>query len=145
MKFTENIERLFSNSTLKISDKFVNYIGINYFIIRSSLTQLISWINFEYSISTHANFWSESKETLSSKEDLEVLSFEINSFVGDVLGLTLEKTNSDSKLAPVMDLVLDIRKSARENKDWTTSDKIRDGLAVAGIDVKDGKEGSTWN
>jgi cysteinyl-tRNA synthetase len=44
-----------------------------------------------------------------------------------------------------MDLVLDIRKSARENKDWTTSDKIRDGLAIAGIEVKDGKEGTTWN
>jgi cysteinyl-tRNA synthetase len=48
-------------------------------------------------------------------------------------------------LAPVMDLVLEIRKSARENKDWTTSDQIRDGLAAAGIVVKDGKEGTTWN
>jgi hypothetical protein len=56
MKFTENIERLFSNSTLKISDKFVNYIGVNYFIISSLLTQLISGINFEYSISTQTNF-----------------------------------------------------------------------------------------
>ena len=80
-----------------------------------------------------------------SKEDLELLSIEINSFVGDVLGLTIEKANSDSKLAPVMDLVLEIRKSARENKDWTTSDQIRDGLAAAGIEVKDGKEGTTWN
>ena len=44
-----------------------------------------------------------------------------------------------------MDLVLDIRKAARETKDWTTSDKIRDGLAAAGIVVKDGKEGTTWN
>lgn len=80
-----------------------------------------------------------------TKTDLDLLTFEITSFVGDVLGLTIEKINSDSKLAPVMDLVLDIRKSARENKDWTTSDKIRDGLAAAGIVVKDGKEGTTWN
>lgn len=80
-----------------------------------------------------------------TQQDLALLKLEINSFVGDVLGLTIEKTNSDSKLAPVMDLVLDIRKSARENKDWTTSDKIRDGLAAAGIVVKDGKEGTTWN
>lgn len=56
MKFTENIERLFSNSTLKSLDKFVNYIGIYYFMIRSSLIQLIAGINFEYSISTHTNF-----------------------------------------------------------------------------------------
>lgn len=90
------------------------------------------------------NSVNDGKSTITP-QDLEVLSIEINSFVSDVLGLTIEKTNSDSKLAPVMDLVLDIRKSARENKDWTTSDKIRDGLAAAGIDVKDGKEGTTWN
>lgn len=80
-----------------------------------------------------------------SRTDLDLLSLELTSFVTDVLGLTVEKTNSDSKLSPVMDLVLEIRKTARENKDWTTSDKIRDGLAAAGIVVKDGKEGSTWS
>lgn len=80
-----------------------------------------------------------------SRTDLDLLSLELTCFVTDVLGLTVEKTNSNSKLSPVMDLVLEIRKTARENKDWTTSDKIRDGLAAAGIVVKDGKEGSTWS
>ncbi len=92
----------------------------------------------------YINSVNDGKATIT-KQDLEMLSVEINSFVTDVLGLTMEKLNSDVKLAPVMDLVLDIRKSARENKDWTTSDKIRDGLAIAGIEVKDGKEGTTWN
>ena len=92
----------------------------------------------------YINSVNDGKATIT-KQDLELLSVEINSFVTDVLGLTLEKLNSDAKLSPVMDLVLDIRKSARENKDWTTSDKIRDGLAIAGIEVKDGKEGTTWN
>ena len=92
----------------------------------------------------YINSVNDGKATIT-KQDLELLSVEINSFVTDVLGLTMEKLNSDTKLAPVMDLVLDIRKSARENKDWTTSDKIRDGLAIAGIEVKDGKEGTTWN
>ena len=77
--------------------------------------------------------------------DLALLAKELTSFILDVLGLPLAKTNADSKLAPVMDLVLDIRKTARENKDWTTSDKIRDGLAAAGIVVKDGKEGTSWS
>lgn len=81
-----------------------------------------------------------------SKEDLDLLSPELISFVKDVLGLTIEKSGADGRLSPVMDLVLDIRKSARENKDWATSDKIRDGLAAAGIIVKDGKEGNTsWS
>ncbi len=92
----------------------------------------------------YINSVNDGKATIT-KQDLEMLSVEINSFVTDILGLTMEKLNSDAKLAPVMDLVLDIRKSARENKDWTTSDKIRDGLAIAGIEVKDGKEGTTWN
>jgi len=43
-----------------------------------------------------------------------------------------------------MSLVLDIRKQARENKDWPLSDKIRDDLAKVGIQVKDGKDGSTY-
>ena len=45
----------------------------------------------------------------------------------------------------VMQLVLDLRQQARANKDWTTSDKIRDALAKENILVKDGKEGSSWS
>ena len=43
-----------------------------------------------------------------------------------------------------MELVLQMRQNARETKDWTTSDAIRDKLAEAGIVVKDAKEGATW-
>lgn len=77
--------------------------------------------------------------------DRELLEKEMKGFVFDVLGLQATESNTDSKLAPVMDLVLDLRQQARMNKDWTTSDKIRDGLAAAGIVVKDGKEGTSWN
>jgi len=42
-------------------------------------------------------------------------------------------------------LILDLRQAARTNKDWPTSDKIRDGLASLKIQVKDGKEGSSWS
>ena len=77
--------------------------------------------------------------------DRELLEKEMKGFVFDVLGLQTTESNTDSKLAPVMDLVLDLRQQARTNKDWTTSDKIRDGLAAAGIIVKDGKEGTSWS
>jgi cysteinyl-tRNA synthetase len=43
-----------------------------------------------------------------------------------------------------MELILDIRAQARTQKDWATSDKIRDALATVGIAVKDGKEGASW-
>jgi cysteinyl-tRNA synthetase len=61
------------------------------------------------------------------------------------LGIETGIVSSDSKLAPVMDLVIDLRQQARDNKDWTTSDKIRDGLATAGIVIKDTKEGTSWS
>jgi len=90
------------------------------------------------------NLVNDGKETIT-KEDLELLSVEMKKFLFDVLALQIGGVNNDSKLSPVMDLVLELRQEARENKDWSTSDKIRDGLAAAGIVVKDGKEGTSWS
>jgi cysteinyl-tRNA synthetase len=41
--------------------------------------------------------------------------------------------------------LIELRKAARENKDFATSDKIRDQLAELGIQLKDGKEGTTYS
>ena len=90
------------------------------------------------------NTIKEGKATIT-QTDLEILTKEVNAFVFDVLGLAaLSSNGDDSKLEGVMDLVLNLRQQARENKDWGTSDKIRDGLAAAGLVVKDGKDGTTW-
>ena len=43
-----------------------------------------------------------------------------------------------------MDLLLDVRAKAKANKDWATSDQIRDRLAELGFAVKDTKDGATW-
>ncbi len=77
--------------------------------------------------------------------DRKELSAAMKVFVHDVLGLKPATEGKNEKLGPVMDLILDLRQAARTNKDWATSDKIRDGLAAAGITVKDSKDGSTWN
>ena len=90
------------------------------------------------------NLVNDGKETLSAT-DRDLMKREMTAFVLDVLGLQVGVTNSDSKLAPVMDLVIELRQQARDNKDWTTSDKIRDGLAAAGITIKDSKEGTNWS
>jgi cysteinyl-tRNA synthetase len=86
---------------------------------------------------------NDGTETITST-DLEKLKVAISGFLQDVLGIPLHMESDHVKLAPVMDLVLDLRQQARLNKDWTTSDRIRDGLAAAGITIKDGKEGTTW-
>jgi len=41
-------------------------------------------------------------------------------------------------------MLLEQRMQAKANKDWATSDKIRDSLAALGFEVKDTKDGFTW-
>jgi cysteinyl-tRNA synthetase len=64
---------------------------------------------------------------------------------GDLAALSLRAAGSgDERLNQVMSLVLDLRQQARANRDFATSDLIRDRLKAAGITVKDGKDGATW-
>ena len=85
-----------------------------------------------------------SKNETITQNDKELLLKELNAFIFDVLGLKELTSEGDKSLDIVMELVLQMRQNARETKDWTTSDAIRDKLAEAGIVVKDGKEGATW-
>lgn len=77
-------------------------------------------------------------------EDLNALTSAMSRFVFDVLGLTSIESSGGNQLDAAMDIVLELRKNAREQKDWNTSDLIRDRLKEAGITVKDSAEGSTW-
>ena len=60
------------------------------------------------------------------------------------MGLLEESENNNEKLNGVMELVIDIRKDARGKKDFATSDKIRDALQGVGIQLKDSKDGTSW-
>ena len=93
----------------------------------------------------YVNLLVEKKETLTS-EDLEEFKSTINTFVFDVLGLQNDvKQDSSDKIEGVVEMLIKMRKDARDNKDWALSDKIRDELAVLGIQLKDGKEGTTFS
>ncbi len=77
---------------------------------------------------------------------LERLKVVFNTFIFDIFALKDDAAAEDNgTMDSLMALILDIRSSARTQKDWTTSDKIRDALAGAGIQVKDGKEGVSWS
>lgn len=77
---------------------------------------------------------------------LERLKTVFQAFLFDILGLKDETDTAadDNTVQGLMNLILDIRMQARSQKDWATSDKIRDALAAVGISVKDGKEGTSW-
>ena len=67
-------------------------------------------------------------------------------FVFDVLGLLNDtKEQVSGKIDGVVSLLIKLRKEARENKDWELSDKIRDELLAIGIQLKDGREGTSYS
>ncbi len=94
----------------------------------------------------HINLIKEGKETISTA-DKALLKETIHSFVFDVLGLENKKNAAadTEKLSGAVELLIELRKNARENRDFATSDSIRDHLAALGIQLKDGKEGTTFS
>jgi cysteinyl-tRNA synthetase len=89
------------------------------------------------------NGW-ESKAPLSA-DDLALLKNTMESFIFDVLGLEdITEQSSGQKLDDVINILLDLRMQARADRDFSLSDAIRDKLASAGIEVKDGKDGSSY-
>jgi cysteinyl-tRNA synthetase len=94
------------------------------------------------------NSVSDKNDSLNAS-DLQTLKTTFRIFLDEVFGLVNNENGSDNqKLGKVVDglmgMVLDIRQHARLNKDWATSDQIRDTLESLRISVKDGKEGASW-
>jgi cysteinyl-tRNA synthetase len=92
------------------------------------------------------NVLKEGKETLTT-EDAKIFSNAMNAFVFDVLGLEDEKASdgNNDKLEGTVNLLIAMRKQAREDKNFALSDQIRDQLLALGIQLKDGKEGTTFS
>ena len=87
----------------------------------------------------------DSKISLSKEEHARFIGL-MDGFVFDILGLKEEEIGGAHKeaLDKAMDLVIELRAKARENKDWTTADLIRDQLIDAGIKLKDGAQGTSY-
>jgi cysteinyl-tRNA synthetase len=82
-----------------------------------------------------------------SSDDLEDLKSVFKLFMIDILGLTVtakEESTNNEAYAQVVDLLLNMRIEAKANKDWATSDKIRNQLTALGFVIKDTKEGFEW-
>lgn len=99
-----------------------------------------------FELSSKIFSWKNEQLAIASikKETFELLVKTFNAFVTDIFGLKNEKENDDSKMNGLMELLISLRKEARSKKDFATSDKIRDDLFAAGIQLKDGKEGTSW-
>lgn len=90
------------------------------------------------------NSINDGKGSLTA-EDLGLLRKTMKTFTFEILGLMEESSdNKDDVIGYLMNTILDIRQDARKNKDFATSDKIRDELAKLNIRIKDSKEGASW-
>lgn len=91
------------------------------------------------------NLLKEQKEQITAA-DLMEFSAAIHAFTFDVLGLEAAEssTQANEKLQQVVDLLITMRNEARANKNFVLSDEIRDNLLALDIQLKDGKEGTTF-
>lgn len=92
------------------------------------------------------NLINDGKASLT-QEDLELLNLTIHDFVFDILGLENSHSKNDDvdKVDGLVALLIEMRKAARDDRNWAMSDKIRDELLALGIQLKDGKEGTTYS
>ena len=105
-------------------------------VLIAHLFEGVKWINLV----------NDGKETLTAS-DLDVLVSTMNVFTFDILGLENSKKsdNDTERLDGLVKLLIEMRKTARDDRNWELSDKIRDELIALGIQLKDGKEGTTYS
>ncbi len=94
----------------------------------------------------YVNLLKDNKESLNAA-DLDLLKSTLFEFVFNVLGLEDEKSadGNNDKLEGTIQMLIEMRNKARADKDFAMSDHIRDQLLALGIQLKDGKEGTTFS
>ncbi len=88
---------------------------------------------------------NDKKETIS-QEDFALLKETMQGFIYEVMGINKNSDNNQSteKLSGAVELLIELRNNARNNKNWQLSDYIRDSLQQIGITLKDAKEGTNY-
>ena len=80
-------------------------------------------------------------ENALSVSTIHLLKKQMQAFIIDIFGLQTSKADNNDKLDGVLQLLINIRKEAKQRKDFVTSDKIRNELAQLGVQIKDEKDG----
>ena len=103
-------------------------------------------ISHLFDLATTINSTADGSVKLAESDINEIKSL-FDTFLFDILGIKNEATSSDKgyeSFSKAVDILLEIRDKAKADKDWATSDKIRNELQQAGFEIKDGKDGAEW-
>lgn len=98
----------------------------------------------------HINLMKDGKETLT-EEDLAKLKKLFNDLCFDIMGLldnsssAITKNDNSEIIGNLVDMVQQLRKSAKADKNYALSDKLRDDLKAAGVTIKDTRDGYEWS
>lgn len=79
--------------------------------------------------------------TSLNSNTIELMKKQLTAFIVDIFGLQSSKADNNNKLDGVLQLLINMRKEAKQRKDFVTSDKIRNELTSLGIQLKDEKDG----
>lgn len=76
--------------------------------------------------------------------NLAALRTLMTDFMDGVLGIR-DEFSANTDVNHLMDFIVQLRTEAKKNKDYATSDKIRNGLQQIGYQIMDSKDGSDWS
>jgi len=79
-----------------------------------------------------------------SENQITILKKLFDDILFTICGVKEEIDQTATKDSDLMNLILELRSKAKQNKDYSTSDFIRDSLAKIGVAIKDRKEGTDW-
>lgn len=122
-----NIERFKNKFEAAMLDDF------NSPVLIAELFEAVKLINSIY----------DEKLTISA-EDLNALGSLMETFVYQVLGLKEEDAIAAEDFQSVMEILIELRNRAKNEKNYVVSDHIRNQLQKIGIDLKDSKANTIW-
>lgn len=99
---------------------------------------------FELSAKIHQFYNRQLPLDALSEETFLYLKDTFEGFLLEVMGLKEESEKNNQLSENLIELLIDIRKKARQNKDYATSDQIRDQLSGMGVQLKDEKSGTSY-
>jgi cysteinyl-tRNA synthetase len=97
-----------------------------------------------FELARRINVINDGKDSITQATKVLIQSI-IRDYCEGVLGMKTDEGADNSGLEDAMSILLDLRGKAKADKNWSLSDQIRDALKEKGFEIKDGKDGTTWN